>query len=282
MSHEVIKRIGRRAYRYRVESRRDPETGRAKPRWIYLGVAGTTGESGAEAAPLPEIKRTPSNARVRLLDALERIGQVTPYAAITAGAVAAEAGVAHGTFYRYFPDKRALFASAFDHLREDFARSSLSFRPPYGDRAAERARVRGWLQAILAKPAAHPGLFRLFYAAIETDAEFRAGREERRRERVAELSAYLEELVANGTITALRAGAASVALALMTLVEATFRAAIVSPDAGIAAAAAGTIEVVDRAIFGPEATSDPSTGSDVATATAAAGTSAIETRSPVS
>ena len=39
VAYKVTKRIGGRAYLYRVESQRDPETGRRRNRWTYLGRA---------------------------------------------------------------------------------------------------------------------------------------------------------------------------------------------------------------------------------------------------
>ncbi len=38
MAYEVTKRIKGRDYRYRVEGYRDPESGKRKTRWQYLGV----------------------------------------------------------------------------------------------------------------------------------------------------------------------------------------------------------------------------------------------------
>jgi len=51
MAHEVIKKVGRRAYRYRVESYRDPETKKVRSRWRYLGVAAP----GDSASPPPAV-----------------------------------------------------------------------------------------------------------------------------------------------------------------------------------------------------------------------------------
>src|SRR5579875_1893773 len=112
MAYEVTKRIAGRAYRYRVESVRDPETGKRRSRWTYLGRA----EGAAAAAPAPARRR--GDARERLLDALERLLEARDLAGVTADAVAAEAGLAHGTFYRHFRDKRDAFKAALDRLRK--------------------------------------------------------------------------------------------------------------------------------------------------------------------
>ncbi len=66
VAYEVIKRVSGRAYRYRVESYRDPETRRVRGKWTYLGrVEG-------EGTLSPERKARPSS-RDRLLDAVERL-----------------------------------------------------------------------------------------------------------------------------------------------------------------------------------------------------------------
>jgi len=66
VAYEVIKRVGGRAYRYRVESYRDPETRRVRGKWTYLGrVEG-------EGTLSPERQARPSS-RTRLLNALEEL-----------------------------------------------------------------------------------------------------------------------------------------------------------------------------------------------------------------
>ena len=286
MAHEVIKRVGRRSYRYRVESRRDPASGKLRPHWTYLGVAGDPEASAAEAGR--PVRRASCTTRARLLDAFERIAERERYGTITAGAVAAEAGVAHGTFYRYFRDKRDLLASALERVREDPARVAPSFDPPFASLEAERARVRAWLTAMFAKPADHPGVLRAFYDALESDTELRASVNERRRDRVAALAGYLSSLSAAGTIAVVRPE--PLAIALLALVDATFRAEIGARNSTRAASSvAGAIDVFDRAIFaarpGPspdDATVTAAKGVESATSVAADGISAMETRAPFS
>jgi len=100
MAYEVIKRVSGRAYRYRVESFRDPETKRVRGKWTYIGrVEG-------EGTLSPERKARPSS-RDRLLDALERLLENHDLALLSTGMVASEAGLAYGTFYRYFKDINA-------------------------------------------------------------------------------------------------------------------------------------------------------------------------------
>ena len=106
MAYEVVKTIGSRQYRYRVQSERDPQTGKMRNRWTYLGrVAGEAGIVKARA-PRP-------NARLRLLEAAEALLASGDASAVTVDAIASAAGVAHGTFYRYFRHRSA--APPLDH-----------------------------------------------------------------------------------------------------------------------------------------------------------------------
>src|ERR1700740_3641603 len=106
MAYEVTKTIRGRAYRYRVESVRDSETGKRRNQWTYIGRAEGT-------ATRPPAKRQ-SNARKSLLDALERLLATHEFGDITAGMIASKATLAHGTFYRHFRHKREAFLAALD------------------------------------------------------------------------------------------------------------------------------------------------------------------------
>ena len=244
MAYEVVKRVGKRAYRYSVESYRDPESKKVRARWTYVGPVLTQGEPAQ-----PVVRRTASATRVRLLDAFERLLETQPYSAVTAGAVAVEASVAHGTFYRYFSDKRALLVSALQRIREEVDRVRPSFDPPYGTRAQERARMRKWLEAVFAQPAARPGVMRAWFDALDTDSELRLLRLERRQEGVSALHRYLVDLHRRDTI-ALEESELSLASALIMLVDAAFRARVVESAASSETAIAGVIAVCDRSIFG--------------------------------
>ena len=67
MAYEVTKQIKGRDYRYRVESRLNPETGRPATRWTYLGKL-EGGELIAPARPVALIAaRLAAGATVCLL-----------------------------------------------------------------------------------------------------------------------------------------------------------------------------------------------------------------------
>jgi AcrR family transcriptional regulator len=285
IAHEVIKRVGRRAYRYRVESYRDPETLERRKRWTYLGVAEST--TADESGTVPRAAATES--RRRLLDAFERLAERMPYPAITASAISTEAGLAHGTFYRYFRDKRAIFTFAIERLREDLARMAPSFAPPYGSRDAERMRVRRWVAMTFAGKLEFPGVLHAYFQEIESDEALREERQLRRRDRILRLATYLEALIAANTISAL--DPVPTATALASLIEATFRNAFVTRSPVEASVVGGVMDVVDRAIFeagpaGPsasfEAIAASANGIASAVRTASVGTVATETRAPES
>ena len=246
MAHEVIKRVGRRAYRYQVESYRDRTTHKVRSRWTYLGVADAAAGSLGPGEPRAP-RREASATREGLIDAFERLAERLPYAAVTAGAVAREAGLAHGTFYRHFKDKRAVFVAALDRVRAEFDREKPSFDAPCGTLAEERARVRAWVEALLLKPGEHPGVLHAFFEALENDEELRAERGARRNERVAAFGAYLKGLAETGIIAVVSAD--GLAAALLALVDAVFRAAVVERVTVDPLLAAGAVDVFDRAIF---------------------------------
>ncbi len=246
MPHEVVKRVGQRAYRYRVESYRDPETKKVRSRWTYLGRDETAGASAAAAGPVVS-RRSPERTRERLLDAFERLVERLPYAEVTAGAVADDAGFAHGTFYRHFSDKRAVLIGALARVREEFERATPTFDPPYGSLQEERERVRAWVSTVLRKPATHRGVLRSWYDAMRIDDELRAVRETRRRARVDALAAYLEKLSEAGTIEA--PAVAALATALVAMVDAVFRIEVVERDAPDELLVTGAIELFVRSIF---------------------------------
>lgn len=241
---EVIKRVGARAYRYRVESYRDGAKVRA--RWTYLGVAEPSESAVSSIEAVPQPRNAAAITRARLIDAFERLAEHGAYATLTAGAVASEAGLAHGTFYRYFSNKRGVLVAALERVREAFERVRPSFSPPYGDLASERARVRAWTSALGTMPAAR-GVVRAWYDALDGDLELEAVRAVRFGERIAYLTLYLGALADAGTIAV--AEPEALATALTTLVDAVFRATIVSGTAANEALLVGVTDVFDRAIF---------------------------------
>ncbi|MFY9781400.1 MAG: TetR family transcriptional regulator [Candidatus Baltobacteraceae bacterium] len=242
MAHEVVKHVGSRAYRYRVETYRDPASGKVRGRWTYLGRAGGEGESSATRP-----RRSARDTRERLLAALERLLEEQEYSGVTAGAIAAAAGLAHGTFYRYFADRGAALRAAIERAREAWARTRPSFEPPFGSLEAERVRVRAWVAAVLSAPYERRGLVRAWYAQREIDTELKALQRRNRAQTVDALASYLEGLGKAITIGVPRPR--EFADALLVLLEGTVRRVLVEGENLDAGAIAGVVDVFDRAIF---------------------------------
>jgi AcrR family transcriptional regulator len=170
VAYEVIKRVSGRAYRYRVESYRDPETRRVRGKWTYLGrVEG-------EGTLSPERKARPSS-RDRLLDAVERLLETNELAAISTGMVASEAELAYGTFYRHFRDLAHV-------VRDAMVR--------------ERAKLVAWVRESIAGVLLRPGLFRAWHVTSNHDREVVAERQRRFEANVDHMAAYLARLRAAG------------------------------------------------------------------------------------
>lgn len=234
--------MGGRAYRYRVESYRDPASGKVRGRWTYLGKA----DGGT-----PVARRRPLDTRARLLAAFGRLLESMAYPEISAGRIAEEAGLAHGTFYRYFSDKPAAFRAALAELRERVDSVVLAFGGPLGTVAEERERVRGWLRSLFAVTIERPGFLRAAYTLTGLDPVARDERRERRRSRVAELAAYISRL--NEARLIVTVDPERLANALVAAIDGLLRLAVLEELPIDDAAVAGVIALYDRAIFGPQA-----------------------------
>jgi AcrR family transcriptional regulator len=241
VAHDVVKRVGDRSYRYRVESYRDPASGKVRGRWTYLGrVAG-------EGAQPPRERRSSAQTRERLLGALELLLEEQEFGAVTAGAIARAAGLAHGTFYRYFADKRQALRAAVERARELAERTRPSFEPPFGSAARERARVRSWVTAVLDAPFERRGLTRTWFVLSELDLELLALRRTYRARTVEAFASYLERLRSAGTVDVPQPR--ELAAALLILLEGTVRRVLVEGETFEPDALDGVVEVFDRAIF---------------------------------
>ena len=239
MAYEVTKVVRGRPYRYRVQSERDQATGSFRNRWTYLGRGNAVDDRSAA--------RPRRNAREALLAALERLLEREEPDAVTAAAVSIEAGLAHGTFYRYFSNKAAAIDELFQRVRSERAStfSPLEEAPADADRA--RQAVRDFGDALLRSPVRHRGAIRALYALAARDPALQALKRERREFFVQQLTAYLAMLGERGYAPIIDAN--GTASALVAMIDGMFREAIVvAPlnEAQIAAAFA----VIERAVFG--------------------------------
>jgi AcrR family transcriptional regulator len=191
MAYEVIKRVGGRAYRYRVESYRDPETRRVRGKWTYLGrVEG-------EGTLSPERQARPSS-RSRLLNALEELLEARDLSALTTGIIANRAGLAYGTFYRYFKDVHHIVREAMLRYSASSDRLLDELCAEVSTPTSERSKINTWVADMIAEAQAHPGLIRAWHVASNQDAALVTERQARFDASVKSFSTYIERLNAAG------------------------------------------------------------------------------------
>lgn len=159
MAYEVVKTIRGHRYRYRVESRRDPQTGKVRNKWTYVGRA------DGEIAETPEIKRrSTAQTRERIATAFLRLIERTAWNDLTATAIAREAGISEGTFYRYFHNRTGVLdycTERVNELLDDRLNELHAIAPTI---AEERRRLRTWAIDLVRRPPGPPALFRLWAA----------------------------------------------------------------------------------------------------------------------
>jgi AcrR family transcriptional regulator len=240
MAYEVTKLVNGRSYRYRVRSERDTTSGKFRNRWTYLGRA-DAGRAPATAKPRP-------NAREALLDALERLLERLEPGTVTAAAVSAEAGLAHGTFYRYFRNKLDALHALTDRLRSARAVELGLLDHPPANAAEARGALRAWTDALLRTRSEHHGLVRAWYALAARDPEFRAAGRERRDVYARALAGWLRDLGARG-IVALTDPEAFGAV-LFAMLDGIGHEAIAAGEPPDESRITAAVELVERAVFG--------------------------------
>lgn len=223
MAYEVIKRVSGRAYRYRVESFRDPETRRVRGRWTYLGRV-----DPADAG-LPERPVKPSS-RDRLLDAVARLLATADAETLSAGAIAHEAGVAYGTFYRYFKDRAQAVREALLRRGPSLGNVAARFGQPPGTRASERERIASWLREVADVGRRERGVVRAWHVYSNADEAVVRARRDAVDAAVDRVTAYLEALRKAGVSTL--ASPRFAAYGLVAIVVALGRDAALDGDIG--------------------------------------------------
>ncbi len=245
MAYEVTKLVRGRPYRYRVESFRDAETGKARGKWTYLGPADRVAPS-AEPKPEPRAARGAAT-RERLLTALETLALQADWSKLTASAIADAAGVAHGTFYVHFKNKDEALRAAAERVREAIGSPAAVFAETLPTVADERARLRGWLGGILDQPRQMSGVLRALYTIAANDPNVAALRAKKQCLARAEIEAYLVRLQQDGRTTAHPAGTAAL---LWCSIDSSMRRLALEDTPLDADERDGLVSAVERAIFG--------------------------------
>jgi AcrR family transcriptional regulator len=187
LAYEVIKRVSGRAYRYRVESFRDPETRRVRGRWTYLGRVDPA-DAGLPDRP-PKV-----SSRDRLVDAVARLLAEHDAESLSAGTIAREAGVAYGTFYRYFTDRAHAVRETLLRRAPSLGEVDQRFTGPIGARDQERERVAGWIRDAVAASLRDRGLVRAWHVYSNADDAVVASRRKAVETADDVVTSYLEAL----------------------------------------------------------------------------------------
>jgi AcrR family transcriptional regulator len=241
MAYEVTKTSAGRSYRYQVERVRDPGTGKTRSRWTYLGRASS---GAATTAP----RRRGTDARRRLLDALERLLATHDFASVTASAIVAEAGFAHGTFYRHFRDKRDALRAALERIREARGPLTDQLRADVGNPGEARAAFGAFVGRVLRAPAEHPALLRAYYALALRDEAISRERRERVAATTQAVASYMALLAARGFADV--ADPEATATAVLAMIEGLYREAVLAGSVPDERRIEAGIAVVERAVFG--------------------------------
>jgi AcrR family transcriptional regulator len=241
MAYEVVKTIGTRQYRYRVQSERDAQTGKIRNRWTYLGRVASERDVAKAPAARP-------NARLRLLRAAETLLASGDASALTVDAIVKAAGVAHGTFYRYFRDRSDALEQLARHIRATSGvRDDRLLRDDVALRDDARAGVRRWISDKLSYAREHRASVCAWHALIASDTRLTAYREERREATFSRLRDHIDVL--NARAFACVADPASTAAGLIALYDGIVRASILERDRLDDAAVAAAADIVERALF---------------------------------
>jgi AcrR family transcriptional regulator len=236
MAREVIKTIKGRRYRYSVESRLDPETGRRRGAWTYLGPL----ERGGKARSV----RPRDDVRERIVTAVTRLLQHRSPEHLTVSVIAKEAGVGVATFYRHFPSRIGVFDAAGHALLADLLESSGYLTSPLGSREQERSALRAWLTERMHELLTRPAAMRIFQliARSRDDQPHRALVEALLAQRLAKIDAAAIASIADPL-----ALARSVVLAIIGVL----RGATYQPHLFEEAEVEQAALLVERAVFGP-------------------------------
>jgi AcrR family transcriptional regulator len=189
MAYEVLKTIGGHQYRYRVESYRDPDTGKVKNRWTYAGRADNAAQTAQPRRSSGEQTRDAlASAFLRLLER-KALDEATP------AAIVREAEVSNATFYRHFRSRDDLVSFCTQRAMSDLNSRLAQLKAIAPSAREERARMRELAIDLVRNPSAPPGLFRAWSVLAPEKV-----REERHTRRIRAFSDYIDEIVRRGYI----------------------------------------------------------------------------------
>jgi AcrR family transcriptional regulator len=166
---------------------------------------------------------------------------------VTAAAVSTEAGVAHGTFYRYFRNKSEAIVALFERLGASRSADFEMLDAVPASLAEARAALRAWMGGRFRAKDRHVDLLRVFDSLWARDELLDAHRRERRDAFTERLRAYLTTIDERGFARIADPAASAAVLAAM-LVGLFHETILTGPldEAHIGAA----VDLIERAVFG--------------------------------
>lgn len=240
MPYEVTKRIKGREYRYYVDGQRDPETGRMRTRWNYLGRVGEDG--------IVEPK-TDGSTREKIVIATADLMEGRDASRVTVAVIARHAGISQATFYRYFPDRKGAFTAALSYLA-DRTLGSLSLDGPIGTREQESKRIFGWLETLLEMLLRQRALRWSYTIADRSKSKAHIERSLLKNDSAATLAAYFERLRDAGLAVIGHPATLAESVVRITIAFIYFTANDEADPDGRGFRIADAFPVIERAIFG--------------------------------
>lgn len=189
MAYEVVKEIRGHAYRYSVESFRDPQTGKVKNKWTYLGRA------EREGGALPKRRTGAEETRERILRAFLKLIERKKLKDVTPAAISREAGITPTTFYRHFHSRDDVVAVCTERATKEQDKRLAELAAIAPSAPEERKRLRAFAVDLVRRPSAPPALFRA-WSALSPETI----REARHRQRISAFAAYIDDLQKRGYV----------------------------------------------------------------------------------
>jgi len=244
MSYEVTKIVKGHRYRYRVESIRDQQTGRARAQWTYLG------RIGDDNVVVPRRHSTSGNVE-RIIAAIVRLLERRTIEHVTMAVIAREANVAPGTIYRHFRSRRAAILAAVRYVSRGIFERIGKLEGEIGSPATERVRLRAWIEGILTGAIASPAIMQAIPAIVDEHGEFvRALYELKQYDPGRKyLGDYIKRLSAAGMIAPSLVDSLSAAVYLV--IEGVVRVALNEREHFERSNVSDAAILVERAVFGP-------------------------------
>lgn len=203
---------------------------------------------------VPRGLRTPQQARSRrtrqqILESAVRCFEAQGYDQTTTAAIAREAGVAVGTLYGYFPDKRAILLEVLQSTTAEIVDHTIQRLDPALWRDADPlVSVRSLIDALFHTRTFNPGMQRILWERYFKDPEFRRAVEQSERRVRTALTTLFAALRAQGRLRI--DDIETAAFVTYTAVEWTAsRLMLGSAGADLDAAVAAVSDMVSRFVF---------------------------------